>query len=164
MIIMGIDPGVAATGYGVLEAQNNNLSLIAYGCIKTKSDCPFPQRLSIIYNELKHIINKYHPYKIAIETIYFAKNVKTAMKVAEARGVSILVAGENGAQILEFTPLQVKQSLTGYGRATKSQIQQMVKNTLNLEKIPRPVDAADALAIAITCVQTKSWEHGNIKT
>ncbi len=158
MLILGIDPGIAATGYGIIEVTSGNkLSMVDYGCIKTSKNEIFPQRLLIIYHELEEIIKKYHPDKIAIENIYFAKNVKTAMKVSEARGVVTLVAAKSKAQIFEFTPLQVKQTLTGYGQAAKSQIQQMVKLSLKLNDIPRPVDAADALAIAITCAQTKSF-------
>ena len=158
MLILGIDPGIAVTGYGIIEVTSGNkLSMVDYGCIKTSKKEIFPQRLLIIYHELEEIIEKYHPDKISIENIYFAKNVKTAMKVSEARGVVTLAAAKSKAQIFEFTPLQVKQTLTGYGRAAKSQIQQMVKLSLKLNDIPRPVDAADALAIAITCAQTKSF-------
>ena len=158
MLILGIDPGIAVTRYGIIEvASGSKLSMVDYGCIKTSKNEIFSQRLLIIYRDLEEIIKKYHPDKISIENIYFAKNMKTAMKVSEARGVVTLAAAKSKAQIFECTPLQVKQTLTGYGQATKSQIQQMVKLVLKLNDIPRPVDAADALAIAITCAQTKSF-------
>ncbi|MDA2922156.1 crossover junction endodeoxyribonuclease RuvC [Patescibacteria group bacterium AH-259-L07] len=156
MTILGIDPGIAITGYGIIEtARNNQLSMIEYGCIRTSKEDEHADRLLKIYTDLKKIFKKYKFDTIAIENIYFAKNVKTAMKVGEARGVAVLVCSQSKAQIFEFTPLQVKQSLTGYGRATKVQVQKMVKLILKLKNIPKPDDAADALAVAITCVQTK---------
>ena len=161
MIILGVDPGYAITGYAIIEvdSQTKFVSLIDYGCILTSSKDIFPKRLLIVFNGIKEIVEKYNPDKIAIENIYFAKNAKTAIKVSEARGVIILAATIKKIDVLGFTPLQVKQTLTGYGRASKSQIQQMVKNVLKLKNIPRPDDAADALAIALTCAQTKTWEH-----
>ena len=155
MIILGVDPGFAITGYGIIESKDKgkNLKIINYGAIRTPKELLFNQRLSIIYHKFKKIIKKYKPDKIGVETLYFAKNVKTAMKVSEARGVIILTANLNNIPILEYTPLQVKQALIGYGRATKMQIQKMVKIIFNLKKIPKPDDAADALAIAVTCVQ-----------
>lgn len=159
MIILGIDPGIAATGYGVIKAAPyNKLSMIDYGCIRTAKEHAHAKRLLKIYQELKKVIKKHHPVKIAIENIYFAKNVKTAMRVSEARGIATLIAAENKIEVFEFTPLQVKQALTGYGRATKAQIQKIVKSVLKLDKIPRPNDAADALAIAITCAQTRTFD------
>lgn len=157
MIILGIDPGVARLGYAVLESKKSKIRVIDYGCIKTLSKEIFSQRLSQIYKELKLIINKYQPKKVAVENIYFAKNVKTAVKVSEARGVILLTAARAKIDILEYTPLQVKQALTGYGRAPKKQMQKMVKATLGLREIPQPDDVADALAIAITCIQTKKF-------
>ena len=161
MIILGVDPGYAITGYAIIEvdSQTKFVSLIDYGCILTSSKDIFPKRLLIVFNGIKEIVEKYNPDKIAIENIYFAKNTKTAIKVSEARGVITLVAAIKKIDVFNFTPLQVKQALTSYGRASKSQIQQMVKNILKLESVPRPDDAADALAIALTCAQTKTWEH-----
>lgn len=151
MIILGIDPGLAATGYGVIKSESRSQWLaIDWGVIKTSTKTTFPQRLCEIYHSLEYLIKKYRPDKITVETIYFAKNVKTAIKVGEARGVAILAAARNNIPVSEFTPLQVKQALTGYGRATKSQIQKMVKIILNLPKAPAPDDAADGLAIALT--------------
>jgi crossover junction endodeoxyribonuclease RuvC len=158
MIILGIDPGVALLGYAILKTRGSNLEIIDYGCIKTSSQKIFSQRLLQIYQELKLIINKYQPQQVAIEHIYFAKNVKTAIKVSEARGVALLVAAENQSEILEYTPLQIKQAITGYGRAPKQQIQKMVKAILGLEKVPQPDDVADAMAVAITCWQTKNFD------
>ncbi len=156
MIIMGIDPGVATTGFAIIKVlSNNKYSIIDYGCIKTRKDDIFSQRLLEIHQELREKIKKYEPNKIAIESIYFAKNMKTAMKVGEAWGVAVLAAAEERKQVFEFTPLQIKQALTGYGRASKQQIQKMVKTVFNLKNIPRPDDAADALAAAICCAQTK---------
>jgi len=157
MIILGIDPGTAIVGYAIISFKNNELIALDYGCIKTSKKEIFSKRLSQIYHGIDALIKKNKPDQIAIESIYFAKNVKTAMKVSEARGVATLAAAENKIKIVEFTPLQVKQALTGYGRASKGQIQQMVKTIFKLEKIPRPDDVADALAIALTCAQTKKF-------
>jgi len=158
MIILGIDPGFALTGYALLKKDEKTkaISLIDYGCVSTSVREVFSQRLVILYSEIKKILKKYQPNQMAIEDIYFAKNVKTAVKVSQARGVIILAAAqeEQKIKISNFTPLQVKQALTGYGRASKQQIQQMVKNVLKLKEIPRPDDAADAIAIALTCAQT----------
>jgi len=157
MIILGIDPGTAIVGYAIISFKNNELTALDYGCIKTSKEEVFPKRLSQIYHGIETLIKKNKPDQMAIESLYFAKNVKTAMKVSEARGVAILAAAENKIKVVEFTPLQVKQALTGYGRASKSQIQQMVKVIFKLKTIPRPDDVADALAIALTCAQTKKF-------
>jgi len=158
MIILGIDPGVARLGYALIKTDlKNQISIIDSGCLETSQKQDFPKRLLFLYQELKEIIKKHHPEKAAIEDIYFAKNVKTVIKVSEARGVALLVCAENGLEIIEFTPLQIKQALTGYGRANKEQIQKMVQITLKLKEIPKPDDVADALAIALTCAQTKNW-------
>ncbi len=157
MIILGIDPGTAIVGYAIISFKDNKLTALDYGCIKTSSKEIFSIRLSQIYHGIDNLIKKNKPDQVAIENIYFAKNVKTAMRVSEARGVAILAAAENKLKVIEFTPLQVKQALTGYGRASKSQVQQMVKIVFKLKKIPRPDDAADALAIALTCSQTKKF-------
>jgi crossover junction endodeoxyribonuclease RuvC len=157
MVIIGIDPGLATTGYGIIKIENrkSKFEIIDYGCIRTAPKIPFAERLEIIYKELNNLIKKYKPDKIAIEKIFFARNVKTAMQIGEARGVVTLIAVQNKIPIFEFTPLQIKQALTSYGQASKEQIQKMVKIILNLKEIPKPDDAADALAIAITCSQNK---------
>ncbi|MGC9048761.1 MAG: crossover junction endodeoxyribonuclease RuvC [Patescibacteria group bacterium] len=156
MVILGIDPGLATTGYGIIKLSmiNNQLSMVDYGCIETSAKLSFAERLEIIYNELEKLIKKYKPDKIAIEKIFFAKNVKTAMQIGEVRGVATLVAVKNKTPLFEFTPLQIKQALTGYGQASKKQIQKMVKIILNFREIPKPDDAADALAVAIICANT----------
>ncbi len=157
MIILGIDPGTAIVGYAIISLKDNELVAIDYGCIKTSKKEIFSKRLSQIYHGIDILIKKNKPDQIAIENIYFAKNVKTAMRVSEARGVAILAAAENKIEVVEFTPLQVKQALTDNERANKNQIQEMVKIVFKLKEIPRPDDAADALAIALTCSQTKKF-------
>ncbi len=157
MIILGIDPGVAIVGYATLVFKQNKLSVVNYGCIKTPAGKDFSRRILQIYEEVSSLIKKCRPDVLAVESVFFAKNTKTAMKVSESRGVTILAAAQNGLKIKEYTPLQVKQAITGYGKASKDQIQKMVKAVLRLKEIPRPDDVADALAIAITCSQTKEF-------
>ncbi|MGF7060795.1 crossover junction endodeoxyribonuclease RuvC [Brassicibacter mesophilus] len=149
MIIFGIDPGIAIVGYGIIEYQGNKFNVIDYGAILTGPEHPFPKRLKMVYDELNELLFKYKPDAIAIEELFFNKNAKTAIKVGQARGVQILAAMNNGIDIYEYTPLQVKQGVVGYGRAEKKQIQEMVKLLLNLKKVPKPDDVADALAVAI---------------
>ena len=149
MIILGIDPGIAIVGYSIIQCNGNNLKPIDYGCIRTSSKLPSPERLKIIYDDLIEIIDKYNPKELAIEELFFNKNVKTALDVGHARGVQVLAAINRNLDIYEYTPLQIKQAVTGYGRADKNQVQQMVKMLLNLKEIPKPDDAADALAVAI---------------
>jgi len=149
MIILGIDPGLARIGFGVIKNENNFLSAIDYGCIITVASTRKEKRLKEIYQAIKKIIKKYQPDLIVIEELFFAQNAKTALKVGEARGVVILACAEAKCLIKEMTPLQVKMFLTSYGRASKKQIQQMVKMRLNLREIPTPDDTADALALAI---------------
>ena len=149
MIILGIDPGMAIVGYGVIEGNNNTLKAIDYGAITTPSTMETPQRLVTIYDAVQELIVRYQPDEVAIEELFFNKNVKTALTVGHARGVAVLAAAKTGLDLYEYTPLQVKQSVVGYGRAEKAQVQQMVKILLNLKEIPKPDDAADALAVAI---------------
>ena len=156
-IIMGIDPGLAITGYGLILQKRNKITFLECGTITSAPKEPFGQRLNKIQLELNKIIKKYKPHTIAIEKLFFAKNVKTVLKVGEARGIAMLTAWQSKRIIKEFTPLQVKQALTGYGFASKTQIQKMVKQILHLNKIPKPDDAADALAIAMCCAQTKEF-------
>jgi len=149
-IILGIDPGIADTGYGVIKKDgNNNLECITYGSIKTKAHTELSDRLNILNQELNKIIKKYKPEKFAVEELFFCKNVKTALTVGQARGVILLTARQNNLPINEHTPLQVKQAVSAYGKASKLQVQKMVKLILNLKEIPQPDDAADALAVAI---------------
>jgi crossover junction endodeoxyribonuclease RuvC len=159
MVILGIDPGFAITGYAFIktEAPGNKITVLDYGCVKTSASQSLSDRLFIIYEQITELIKKNKPNKIAIEKIFFARNMKTAMAVSEARGVISLIAGQHNLPLIELTPLQVKQSLTGYGQATKQQIQKMVKMILKLKEIPRPDDVADALAIALTASMTKNF-------
>ncbi len=149
MVILGIDPGIATVGYSIIECKGNHYRVLDYGVITTAPTMIFPQRLASIYNRLVELIDEYEPEDLAIEELFFNKNVKTAIKVAQARGVEVLAGVNKGLNIYEYTPLQIKQAVTGYGRADKNQVQQMVKMLLNLEEIPKPDDAADALAVAI---------------
>lgn len=149
MIILGIDPGFAIVGYSVIECKGSSCKALEYGAINTDSKMLFPDRIKIIYDELSDIIDEYKPEDLAIEELFFNKNVKTAIKVAQARGVEILAAINKGLNIYEYTPLQIKQATVGYGRAEKHQVQEMVKVLLNLKEIPKPDDVADALAVAI---------------
>lgn len=158
MIILGLDPGVASTGWGVIKSKNNPPSdewqVISYGCIKTAPHYPQHQRLKVIFEQTTKLIKKYRPSLIAVEELFFYKNAKTALKVGEARGVILLTVIQSKIPFEEFTPLQIKQAITGYGRAQKHQIQKMVQVLLNLKNIPQSDDAADALAVALCSSQT----------
>ena len=149
MIIMGIDPGFAITGYGLLKYEGNKFTVLDYGAISTVASMELPQRLLILYNKLEEIISKHQPDAIAIEELFINKNLKTALNVGHGRGVAVLAAAKSGINSFEYTPLQVKQAVVGYGRADKAQIQQMIKVILNLPAIPKPDDVADALAVAV---------------
>lgn len=149
MIILGVDPGLATAGYGVIKKKGNSFDLIDYDTITTSADENDVDRLSNLYESLLLLIDKYQPEQIAVEELFFNKNVKTAIRVGQARGVILLAGSQQGIEVAEYTPLQVKQAVVGYGRASKSQVQQMVKALLNLSEIPKPDDAADALAISI---------------
>ena len=149
MRIVGIDPGFAIVGYGVVDYVGNHFTTIDYGTITTCAGVKFERRLEIIYDELDDLLKKYNPDAIAIEELFFNSNQKTAIQVGQARGVIILCAVKSGAEVYEYTPLQVKQAVVGYGRAEKKQIEQMTRIILNLESVPKQDDAADALALAI---------------
>lgn len=149
MIILGIDPGYAIIGWGVLEYKSNKFRVIDYGAITTEAHTSFPLRLQQIYTEMNMIFDKYKPEVMSMEKLFYNNNAKTVIDVAQARGVISLCAQLHGVGISEYTPLQVKQSVTGYGRAVKKQVQEMTRLILNLEKIPKPDDTADALAMAI---------------
>ena len=149
MIIFGIDPGYAIVGYGVVEYKGNNFKTITHGVITTDTTKTFPERLKIVYDELTKLLDLYNPDCVAIEELFFNKNVKTAINVGQARGVQLLAAMNKGLELYEYTPLQIKQGVVGYGRASKKQVQEMVKMILNLKEIVKPDDAADALAVAI---------------
>lgn len=149
MIILGIDPGIAIVGYGIIEKNGSKLKMLEYGSIQTKAGTETPLRLEIIFNELNEIIKEFKPQHVAYEKLFHEKNTKTFINVSQARGVEVLAAKVNGLEIFEYTPLQIKMAITGYGRASKTQMQESVKRLLNLTDIPKPDDAADALAIAI---------------
>lgn len=149
MRIIGIDPGFAITGYGVVEYIGNKFSIVDVGTICTEASLELSDRLLTLSNSLEELITKYKPDAMAVEELFFNTNVKTAIKVGHGRGVALLAAAKANIKVYEYTPLQVKQAVVGYGRAKKEQVQQMVKVLLNLEKIPKPDDAADALAVAI---------------
>ena len=149
MIILGIDPGFAITGYGVIDYKSNHFTLVDSGAIETKKGVPFPKRIQKIYDDMMDLIDKYKPDAIAVEELFFNTNTTTAIGVAQGRGAVLIAASKTGTPIYEYTPLQVKQSVTGYGRADKKQVQAMVKAVLKLEKIPKLDDTTDAMALAI---------------
>ena len=153
-IILGIDPGLASTGYGIIRKEKNNLILVDYGCIQTGKTLSFSDRLGIISKELKKVAKRYKPSVAAIEELFFCKNVKTALLVGQARGAIIVTLNSMKIPAHEFTPLEIKQAITGYGKADKAQIQEMVKIILRLKTVPSPDHAADALATAITYAHT----------
>ncbi len=148
MVILGIDPGTAATGYGLIDTQDQ-LQVVEYGCIRTSSSQEMVDRLKIIYQRVKELVQRFYPEEIAIEQVFFNQNTRTALSVGQAQGVIMLAASCKGAKIFSYTPLEVKQAVTGYGKAKKWQVQCMVKKLLNLPQVPTPDDAADAIAIAI---------------
>jgi len=149
MLTLGIDPGTATTGYGLVKEQGDKLSYVGCGVITTSPKDTSQQRLRKIYQELKGLIAKYHPNTVAVERLFFGENSKTAMAVGQARGIVLLAAAEGGTAVSEYTPLEVKLALTGYGKAEKKQIQQMVRILLRMPQVPKPDDAADALAVAV---------------
>ncbi|KPL81156.1 crossover junction endodeoxyribonuclease RuvC [Herpetosiphon geysericola] len=149
MRIIGIDPGTAIMGWGIIEADGSDLSMVAYGAFTTPAKQPLPDRLVSIYNDLAHVLAEYRPVVAAVEELFFAKNVTTAMAVSHARGVALLALRQAKLPIFEYKPLSVKQAVVGYGNADKKQMQHLVQMTLNLDHIPKPDDAADALAVAM---------------
>jgi len=153
-VVLGIDVGTADTGWGVISITDGKMKLLGYGSIKTSSKLPMPTRLKQIHDELSALIQEYQPQEMAVESLFYFKNQKTVMTVSQGRGVILLVGEEQHQQIFEYTPLQVKMGVTGYGRAEKKQVQQMVKLIMGLAEVPKPDDAADAVAIAITHINT----------
>ncbi len=149
MRILGIDPGYAIVGYGVLDYDRNRFSVVNYGAITTEAGKPFDSRLKEIYDDMCSLLDMAKPDCMSIERLYFTNNKTTGIDVAQARGVIMLAATQRGIEIYEYTPLQVKQAVVGYGRAEKHQVQEMVKNILNLKEVPKPDDTADAVALAI---------------
>ena len=150
MIILGIDPGLATLGYGVIEADNDRRRLIQFGTLTTPAGQPMPQRLRAIFQGMNQLMDIYQPDDVAFEELFFSKNITTGMAVSAARGVALVAVVQRTVNLYESTPMQIKQAVTGYGGADKHQVQQMVKMLLNMKDIARPDDAADALAVALT--------------
>lgn len=149
MTILGIDPGTATTGFGIIQCENSDLKMIDYGCIETPKHLSLAERLHQIAKDLDEIVDEWHPDEVAIEELFFSKNVKTAIPVAHARGAIMQKLSERGYTIYEYKPVKIKEAVCGYGRADKSQVQKMVQHILEMAEMPRPDDAADALAVAI---------------
>ncbi|MBE6915624.1 MAG: crossover junction endodeoxyribonuclease RuvC [Ruminococcaceae bacterium] len=149
MVVLGIDPGYAIVGYGLVEFKNQKLTPLQYGAIRTAADQPISARLNEIYNDMTHLLDAFQPDCVAMERLYFNTNEKTAINVSQARGVLLLACEQAGKQVFEYTPLQVKMSVVGYGRAEKRQVMELTQRILGLKEIPKPDDAADALAIAV---------------
>lgn len=157
MIILGIDPGIARTGWGIIQVQSAKCKAQSYGCIETKKDLKDEQRLKLLFDSLSELIDKHKPDVLAVEELFFNTNSKTALIVGQARGVVLLAGAIKGISVESYTPLEVKVALTGYGRSEKHQVGQMVKTLLRLQAIPKPDDTADALAVAITHASSKKW-------
>lgn len=149
MIILGIDPGYAIVGFGVLDYKNNHFSILDYGAITTDAGTPFNERLEIIFDRLAALIDRWRPDAMSVEKVFYNSNAKTVIDVSQARGVIMLAAQKGRVPVFEYTPLQVKQSVVGYGRADKKQVQEMIRRILSLETVPKPDDTADALAMAV---------------
>ena len=158
MRIIGLDPGTATTGYGIVDAEDGELTAVTYGTITTPASMDMPYRLQIIQQELQELLDKYQPDTAGIEEVFFGRNVTTAITVGQARGVLMLTLANAGIPIGEYSPPKIKDAITGYGKADKHQVQLMVRNMLDLEETPRPDDAADGLAIAITHYHYQRFE------
>jgi len=156
MVILGLDPGLAIVGFGVIETDGYNVRPINYGIVETTPDMTLPRRLSVIYQDVQTIIHQYRPDAIALEELFFYHNITTGVDVAQARGVALIAAANavSDEQLFEYTPMQIKMAVCGYGHADKHQVQEMVRTILNLDRVPRPDDAADALAAAICHAQS----------
>ncbi|MCK9298691.1 MAG: crossover junction endodeoxyribonuclease RuvC [Methanoculleus sp.] len=149
MIVIGIDPGLARTGYGVLSTGGRSPVPLTFGCIETSGDCSPPERLLEVHARISDLFDEYDPAWVVLERLFFSRNTTSAMQVSEARGVLLLAAAQHGIPVAEYTPNQVKQAVTGSGRADKHQVQEMMRRLLRLDEVPRPDDAADGLAIAL---------------
>ncbi|MEJ2209167.1 MAG: crossover junction endodeoxyribonuclease RuvC [Anaerolineae bacterium] len=149
MRVLGIDPGTAITGYGVVDEEEQGLSLVDCGVVTTPSDEPLPARLQRIYRGLASVVDEYRPQVAAVEELFFSRNARTALSVGHGRGVALLALADAGLEIFEYKPLEVKQAVAGYGGADKHQVQEMVRMLLSLDEVPRPDDAADAVAVAV---------------
>lgn len=158
MRILGLDPGTATTGYGIVDVVEGEFTAVTYGVITTPAKMPMPQRLQKIHQELQQLLEEYQPDSVGIEEVFFGRNVTTAITVGQARGVLLLTVANAGLPIGEYSPPKIKDAVTGYGKADKAQVQLMVRNLLDLEETPRPDDAADGLAIAITHYHYQRFE------
>lgn len=159
MRVLGIDPGSNVTGYGIIEKNGRDFNTLKWGAISTRQSSSFPEKLKKIYDELGEIIKSYRPTTAAVENIFFAKNPQSVLKLGQARGVALLAAINSGLGIAEYTPLEIKQSVTGYGRADKSQMQSMVAKILSLKENPKPFDSSDALAVAICHIHSAPFNN-----
>jgi len=159
VIVLGVDPGTASTGYGVVEEIEGQLRAVDYGVVTTAAGEPLPLRLQTIYGELCRLARLHRPASGSVEKLFFSRNVRTAMSVGQARGVALLALADAGLQIREYSPTEVKQAVSGYGAADKGQVQRMVQALLSLDELPRPDDAADALAVAICHLQAVRFEE-----
>lgn len=160
MLVLGIDPGTATTGYGLVrETANGDLEAVAYGVITTPAKTPMQDRLRQLYDEITALITRYRPDAAAVETLFFGKNVTTAITVAQGRGVILLALAQAGLPMHEYKPAEIKQAIAGYGNAEKTQVQEMIRQLLNLDDIPRPDDAADGLGVAITDLNSTRFER-----
>jgi crossover junction endodeoxyribonuclease RuvC len=149
MLVIGLDPGLATTGYGVVRGDGHHLEVVDYGVVRTPADAPLAQRLMMLHDRITELLERHGPGVAAVEELFFSANAQTAMLVGQARGVLLVTLAQGGLDIVEYTPMQVKQAVTGYGGADKNQVQQMVRVLLSMEELPRPDDAADALAVCI---------------
>lgn len=159
MRIIGVDPGIALMGYGIIEGEAGRQRLVEHGALSTAADLAPEVRLQALYRGLGQLLQTYRPAAVAVENLYFGRNVTTAITVGQARGVVLLAAAEAGLPVREYTPMQVKQAVVGYGKADKQQVQHMVRALLNLSSTPRPDDVADALAVALCCLQSWAMEQ-----
>ena len=157
MIVLGIDPGTAVTGFGAIEARRGRAALVEYGAIATTARTPLARRIREVYEGLARALARVRPTCVAIESVFFAKNVRAAITLGQARGVALLAAAQAGVEVVEYSPLAIKAAVTGYGSAEKGQVQRMVKMLLRLEALPQPADAADALAVALCHLHSARW-------
>ncbi len=159
MRVLGVDPGTALCGYGVVDMEGNHLHVVTYGCVSTHKHTPAAERLLQVHEGITQVIEQYEPEVLAVEELFMGRNVTTAISVGQARGVVLLAGAQHGLELAEYTPGQVKQAVAGYGKAEKAQVQQMIKVLLGLSEIPKPDDVADALAVACCCLQSIEVER-----
>jgi crossover junction endodeoxyribonuclease RuvC len=159
MIVLGIDSGSLCTGFGIVEGTGNRQRALTYGTIRNRASTGHAERLTVIHDKLKAVIQQYHPEVLALEGVFMAKNAQSALKLGQVRGAVMITAFAEGLRLMEFSPAEVKAAVTGYGRAEKTQVQHMVKSILGLSEIPEPHDAADALALAICALASGSWSR-----